>query len=47
MEDPTVHVTAWLLEAGETDVADRAVDGDDHDEASWYANWLINRSELQ
>ena len=48
MEDPTVHVTAWLLEAGETDhVADRTVDGDDHDGASWYADWLINRSELQ
>ncbi len=46
MEDTTVHVSARTIEAGETHpVADRTVDRDDHDGVSWYADWLINRSE--
>jgi hypothetical protein len=36
-----------LHEAGETHhVVYRIVDGDDPDWASWYADWLLNLSEL-
>jgi hypothetical protein len=41
------HVSALLHEAGETHHrVYRIVDGADDDWASWYADWLINLSEL-
>ena len=41
------QVAALLHEAGETHhQVYRIVDGDDPDWASWYADWLINLSEL-
>jgi hypothetical protein len=47
MDDPAGPVAALLHEAGETHhVVYRIVDGDDPDWASWYADWLINLSEL-
>jgi hypothetical protein len=40
-------VAALLHEAAETHhVVYRIVDGDDPDWASWYADWLLNLSEL-
>ena len=46
MADPT-PVSALLHEAGETHhQVFRIVDGADDDWASWYADWLVNRSEL-
>jgi hypothetical protein len=46
-EDGTARVAALLHEAGETHhVVYRIVDGDDPDWASWYADWLIDLSEL-
>jgi hypothetical protein len=47
MEDVTTRIAALLDEAGETHHrVYRIVDGDDPDWASWYADWLINLSEL-
>lgn len=47
MDDPVTRVTALLKEAGETHhLVYRIVDGDDPDWASWYADWLVNLSEL-
>jgi hypothetical protein len=47
MDDPAERVAALLHEAGETHHrVYRIVDGDDADWASWYADWLINLSEL-
>jgi hypothetical protein len=47
MEDPADRIAALLHEAGETHhVVYRIVDGDDPDWASWYADWLIELSEL-
>jgi hypothetical protein len=47
MEDPADRVAALLHEAGETHHrVYRIVDGDDPDWASWYADWLIELSEL-
>jgi hypothetical protein len=47
MEDVPARVAALLDEAGETHHrVYRIVDGDDPDWASWYADWLINLSEL-
>jgi hypothetical protein len=41
------QIAALLHEAGETHHrVYRIVDGDDADWASWYADWLINLSEL-
>jgi hypothetical protein len=41
------QVAALLHEAAETHhTVYRIVDGDDPDWASWYANWLVNLSEL-
>jgi hypothetical protein len=41
------QIAALLHEAGETHhLVYRIVDGDDPDWASWYADWLINLSEL-
>ncbi len=46
-DDRTDKVTRLLHEAGETHHAVwRIVDGDDPDWASWYADWLVNLSEL-
>jgi hypothetical protein len=47
MSDTAERVAALLDEAGETHhLVYRIVDGDDPDWASWYADWLINLSEL-
>jgi hypothetical protein len=47
VDDPTSQVAALLQEAGETHHrVYRIVDGDDPDWASWYADWLLNLSEL-
>jgi hypothetical protein len=47
MDDAAARITALLHEAGETHhVVYRIVDGDDPDWASWYADWLIELSEL-
>jgi hypothetical protein len=41
------RISALLHEAAETHhVVYRIVDGDDPDWASWYADWLLNLSEL-
>jgi hypothetical protein len=43
----TERISALLHEAAETHhVVYRIVDGDDPDWASWYADWLIELSEL-
>ncbi len=45
--DPLPRIASLLHEAGETHhTVYRIVDGDDPDWASWYADWLINLSEL-
>ena len=47
MGDLPDRVAALLDEAGETHHrVYRIVDGDDPDWASWYADWLLNLSEL-
>ena len=47
MTDKNTRVSALLHEAGETHHrVYRIVDGADDDWASWYADWLINLSEL-
>jgi hypothetical protein len=47
MANETEQVAGLLHEAGETHHrVYRIVDGDDPDWASWYADWLINLSEL-
>ena len=47
MDERLARVAALLHEAGETHhVVYRIVDGDDPDWASWYADWLLNLSEL-
>jgi hypothetical protein len=47
VDDRSERVAALLHEAGETHHrVYRIVDGDDPDWASWYADWLINLSEL-
>ena len=47
MEDRVAKIAALLNEAGETHHrVYRIVDGDDPDWASWYAEWLVNLSEL-
>jgi hypothetical protein len=47
MNDSSTRVAALLHEAGETHhLVYRIVDGDDPDWASWYADWLLNLSEL-
>ena len=47
MDDRVARVSGLLQEAGETHHrVYRIVDGDDPDWASWYADWLINLSEL-
>jgi hypothetical protein len=45
--DDIERAAALLHEAAETHhIVYRIVDGDDPDWASWYADWLINLSEL-
>jgi hypothetical protein len=45
--DSAVRIGELLHEAAETHhVVYRIVDGDDPDWASWYADWLIDLSEL-
>jgi len=47
MPDAAARIAALLHEAGETHhTVYRIVDGDDPDWASWYADWLLNLSEL-
>jgi hypothetical protein len=47
MDDATASVSTLLSEASETHHrVYRIVDGNDDDWASWYADWLINLSEL-
>jgi hypothetical protein len=47
MDEPTAAIAALLQEAGETHhIVYRIVDGEDPDWASWYADWLIDHSEL-
>jgi len=47
MSESADQVAALLHEAGETHHrVYRIVDGDDPDWASWYADWLLNLSEL-
>jgi hypothetical protein len=47
MEDWVAKISGLLSEAAETHHrVYRIVDGDDPDWASWYADWLINLSEL-
>jgi hypothetical protein len=47
VNDESDRVAALLHEAGETHhVVYRIVDGDDPDWASWYAQWLLDLSEL-
>jgi len=46
-DDRAARVAAILHEAAETHhVVYRIVDGDDPDWASWYADWLLDLSEL-
>ncbi len=47
MTDRSDRVATLLHEAGETHhLVYRIVDGEDPDWASWYADWLLNLSEL-
>jgi hypothetical protein len=47
MEDRAATISALLHEAGETHhLVYRIVDGNDPDWASWYADWLVDHSEL-
>lgn len=47
MSGQSERAAALLHEAGETHhLVYRIVDGDDPDWASWYADWLLNLSEL-
>jgi hypothetical protein len=47
MDERTQKISALLHEASETHhLVYRITDGDDPDWASWYADWLVNHSEL-
>ena len=47
MNDNAKKISDLLHEAGETHhIVFRISDGDDPDWASWYADWLVNHSEL-
>ena len=47
MTEPSERIAGLLHEAGETHhIVYRILDGDDPDWASWYADWLLNLSEL-
>ena len=46
-QSPAAAIAALLHEAAETHhIVYRIVDGDDPDWASWYADWLLDLSEL-
>jgi hypothetical protein len=47
MDERTRKISELLHEAGETHhVVFRITDGADEDWATWYSDWLVNRSEL-
>jgi hypothetical protein len=47
MDETTTEISALLHEAGETHhTVYRITDGEDPDWASWYADWLLDHSEL-
>ncbi len=47
MDEKARKISALLHEASETHhIVYRIVDGDDPDWASWYADWLLDLSEL-
>ena len=47
MDDRARKISDLLHQAAETHhVVYRSTDGDDPDWASWYSDWLVNRSEL-
>jgi hypothetical protein len=47
MEERLEKISELLHEAAETHhIVYRITDGDDPDWASWYADWLVNHSEL-
>jgi hypothetical protein len=47
VDERVSRIASLLHEAGETHhTVYRIVDGDDPDWASWYADWLVNLSEL-
>jgi hypothetical protein len=47
MDEATEKISALLHEVGETHhVVYRITDGEDADWASWYADWLLEHSEL-
>jgi hypothetical protein len=47
MDETTEKISGLLHEAGETHhTVYRITDGEDPDWASWYADWLIQHSEL-
>jgi hypothetical protein len=47
MDETTKQISGLLHEAGETHhTVYRSTDGEDPDWASWYADWLIDHSEL-
>ena len=47
MDERSEKISALLHEAAETHhIVYRITDGDDPDWASWYADWLVNHSEL-
>jgi hypothetical protein len=47
MDERTEKISALLHEAAETHhIVYRITEGDDPDWASWYADWLVNHSEL-
>ena len=47
MDKRAKKISALLHEAAETHhIVYRITDGDDPDWASWYADWLVNHSEL-
>jgi hypothetical protein len=47
MDDRAARIAALLHEVAETHhVVYRITDGDDPDWASWYADWLLDHSEL-
>ena len=47
MDERAKEISAVLHQAAETHhVVYRSTDGDDPDWATWYSDWLVNRSEL-
>jgi hypothetical protein len=47
MDERLARISALLHEASETHhIVYRITDGDDPDWASWYADWLVDHSEL-